>query len=110
VEDTYRDDLAHIHDAGFGHFARGAALLLLEELHRSRFERGLVIDLGCGSGILAEPLSARGFDILGIDLSAAFAGCCPRFWQKPLKIRRAFPHVFVAGRKAGHHEGPGSYS
>jgi SAM-dependent methyltransferase len=30
----------------------------------------LVIDLGCGSGILSEPLAAHGFDVLGIDLSA----------------------------------------
>jgi replicative DNA helicase len=69
--EAYREDLAYIHDAGFGHFARGAAALLLEELPRQDFDRGLVVDLGCGSGILAEPLAARGFEILGIDLSAA---------------------------------------
>lgn len=69
--EAYGDDLAYIHDAGFGHFARAAAPLLLDELRRGRFDRGLVIDLGCGSGILAEQLSAGGFDVLGIDLSAA---------------------------------------
>ncbi len=31
----------------------------------------MVIDLGCGSGILSEALSDRGFDLLGIDLSPA---------------------------------------
>jgi SAM-dependent methyltransferase len=31
-----------------------------------------VIDLGCGSGLLMEQLAAGGFDVLGIDLSAAF--------------------------------------
>jgi SAM-dependent methyltransferase len=71
MEEAYRTDLAYIHDAGFGRFARGAAALLLEELPRRGFDRGLVIDLGCGSGILAEQLSARGFEVLGIDLSAA---------------------------------------
>ena len=30
-----------------------------------------MIDLGCGSGILSEQLSAGGFDVLGIDVSAA---------------------------------------
>jgi SAM-dependent methyltransferase len=30
-----------------------------------------VIDLGCGSGILAEALAAEGYGILGIDLSPA---------------------------------------
>ena len=71
MERTYRDDLAYIHDAGFGGVARAAAALLLEELSRRHGHRGLVIDLGCGSGILAEQLSARGFDVLGIDLSPA---------------------------------------
>jgi SAM-dependent methyltransferase len=31
---------------------------------------GLVIDLGCGSGILSERVVAAGYDVLGIDLSA----------------------------------------
>ncbi len=69
---AYREDLAYIHDAGFGGFARAAALLLLQDLQCRGLDRGLVIDLGCGSGILAEQLSAGGFDVLGIDLSAAF--------------------------------------
>jgi SAM-dependent methyltransferase len=30
-----------------------------------------VVDLGCGSGILAQELSAAGHDVLGIDISAA---------------------------------------
>jgi SAM-dependent methyltransferase len=71
MEGAYRKDLAYIHDAGFGGFARGAAALLLEDLRRRELDRGLVIDLGCGSGILAEQVSAAGFDVLGIDLSPA---------------------------------------
>jgi SAM-dependent methyltransferase len=72
MEEAYREDLAFIHDAGFGRFARGAAALLLEALPREGFDRGLVVDLGCGSGILSEALAVRGFEILGMDLSAAF--------------------------------------
>ena len=71
MDDAYREDLAYIHDAGFGSFARGAAALLLQELRRGGLDRGLVIDLGCGSGILAEQLAAGGFDVLGIDVSEA---------------------------------------
>jgi SAM-dependent methyltransferase len=69
MSQTYRDDLAHIHDAGFGRFARGGAALLLDELRRGGIDRGLVVDLGCGSGILSEQLAGAGFDVLGIDLS-----------------------------------------
>jgi 2-polyprenyl-3-methyl-5-hydroxy-6-metoxy-1,4-benzoquinol methylase len=68
---AYREDLAYIHDAGFGAPAREAAALLLEELRRQSIRRGLVIDLGCGGGILAEQLAAGGFDVLGIDISEA---------------------------------------
>ena len=70
MEEAYREDLAYIHDAGFGRLARGAAGLLLDELHRCGFDRGLVIDLGCGSGILSEQLSAGGFDVLCLPYSS----------------------------------------
>jgi SAM-dependent methyltransferase len=71
MQQAYREDLAYIHDAGFGRFARGAAEVLSEQLASRGIDRGLVVDLGCGSGILAELLAARGFEILGVDLSAA---------------------------------------
>ena len=71
MTDAYRDDLAYIHDAGFGGFARAAAPVLVETLHRAGIKDGLVIDLGCGSGILSHAVSQAGFDILGIDISEA---------------------------------------
>jgi SAM-dependent methyltransferase len=69
--DYYRADLAFIHDAGYGAIARGAAERLLSELQRRGINQGTVVDLGCGSGILAEAVSAAGYDVLGIDISAA---------------------------------------
>jgi SAM-dependent methyltransferase len=71
MADAYRSDLAYIHDVAFGHFARSAAPVLLAALRRSGLEGGLVIDLGCGSGILTEKLSEAGYDVLGIDISGA---------------------------------------
>jgi len=78
MDEAYREDLAYIHDAGFGRIARGAAALLLEELRRCGIDHGLVIDLGCGSGILSEQLSAAGYDVLGIDVSEAFIAVARR--------------------------------
>jgi SAM-dependent methyltransferase len=72
VSDAYRSDLAYIHDAGFGDVARGGAAALLETLKRCGFHDGLVVDLGCGSGILSERVAAAGFDVFGIDISPAF--------------------------------------
>ena len=68
---AYRDDLAYIHDAGFGHIAENAAPVLLAALRRAGFTDGLVVELGCGSGILSEKVAAAGYAVLGIDLSPA---------------------------------------
>jgi SAM-dependent methyltransferase len=71
MTDAYRDDLAHIHDAGFGGFAQAAAPVLMEALSASGINQGLVIDLGCGSGILSRAIYQAGYDVLGIDISEA---------------------------------------
>lgn len=68
---AYAQDLAYIHDVGFGDFAREAAPGLLEILRRHGVTLGLVVDLGCGSGIWGERLVQAGYDVLGIDQSAA---------------------------------------
>ena len=51
---AYREDLAYIHDVGHGGLARIAAQRLMEELRSAGFHKGTVVDLGCGSGILAH--------------------------------------------------------
>ncbi len=70
-EPAFRDDLAHIHDAGFGSFATHAARLLRAELRRSRLPRGRIVELGSGSGISSAALTKAGYDVLGYDISAA---------------------------------------
>ena len=68
--DAYKHNLAYIHDTGFGDFARNSAAGLLEIL-REAGTSGLVVDLGCGSGIWAEQLSRAGYDVFGVDISPA---------------------------------------
>ena len=68
---AYKDDLAYIHDAGFGDFARNSAPGLLQILRQAGITTGLVIDLGCGSGLWARELVNAGYGVLGIDISAA---------------------------------------
>lgn len=65
----YGKDLAYIHDAGFGDFARNASAGLFEMLKQNSITRGLIVDLGCGSGIWARKLTDRGYDVLGVDVS-----------------------------------------
>lgn len=66
----YQQDLAHAHHAGFGEFARATAPGVLALLARHHLHGGRVVDLGCGSGILARHLARAGYDVLGIDVSA----------------------------------------
>ncbi len=67
----YREDLAYIHDQGFGDFATNAAPALLALFRRHRIREGLVIDLGCGPGHWARELTLAGYDVLGVDISPA---------------------------------------
>lgn len=71
MTEWYREDLAHIHDVGFGDYALRAAPGILEVLNRSGVREDLVVDLGCGSGLLARELVNAGYRVLGIDISAA---------------------------------------
>jgi SAM-dependent methyltransferase len=68
-EPFYGPDVAHVHDTGHGDFARDAAPGVLERIRGAGFTRGLVVDLGCGSGLWARALLDAGFDVLGVDLS-----------------------------------------
>ena len=65
----YRDDLARIHHLGFSEFAESAAPWILELLRKHDAKK--VVELGCGSGILARALTRAGFDVHGYDVSPA---------------------------------------
>ena len=67
----YFDDLAVVHDEGFGDLARRAAPEIARPLRARGIRGGLVVDVGCGSGIAAQHFVARGYEVLGIDVSAA---------------------------------------
>jgi SAM-dependent methyltransferase len=67
----YGEDVAYIHDAGHAEFALETAPGILEILAQSGIREGLVVDLGCGSGLLARKLIDAGYRVLGIDISEA---------------------------------------
>lgn len=78
MTNAYGEDLAYIHDVGHGEFAQHAAPGLLEMLRQSGLRRGLVVDLGCGSGIWARELYDSGYEVLGVDRSAAMIAIARR--------------------------------
>ncbi|MCB1671435.1 MAG: class I SAM-dependent methyltransferase [Gammaproteobacteria bacterium] len=67
----YDQDLAYVHHVGFGDFARLAGEQVLGILRRQGITGGLIIDIGCGSGIWAARLGRAGYRVLGVDISPA---------------------------------------
>lgn len=65
----YRADLAYIHDAGHGVFARGAVAWIIGMLRRAEITDGRIVELGCGTGIMTQELTSAGYDVLGIDIA-----------------------------------------
>ncbi|MEO8382534.1 MAG: class I SAM-dependent methyltransferase [Acidobacteriota bacterium] len=65
----YRDDLTHIHHQGFSEFAESAAPGVLALLARQGLRGGHVVEIGCGTGILARELTRAGSTVTGVDLS-----------------------------------------
>ena len=67
----YGEDLAYIHDVGHADFALDSAPGILEILRSSGIDDGLVVDLGCGTGLLARELIYAGYGVFGVDISGA---------------------------------------
>jgi len=71
LSDWYGEDLAYIHDVGHADFALDSAPGIKRILERSGTREGLIVDLGCGTGLLARELIDDGYDVFGIDISEA---------------------------------------
>lgn len=67
----YRADLALVHHLGFGFHAERCAPGILELLRPVRDRGGLVVELGCGSGLLTKPLVDAGHRVIATDASPA---------------------------------------
>ena len=66
----YGVEQARIHDSAFGVLAATAATAVLDLLRAGSHDHGLVVDLGCGSGILAGLAIEAGYEVLGVDISS----------------------------------------
>ncbi len=67
----YRRDLALVHHRGFGFHADACAPGILELLEPVRERDGLVVEIGCGSGLLTRYLVDAGHRVVATDASPA---------------------------------------
>jgi SAM-dependent methyltransferase len=67
----YRPDLARVHHEGFAFHADDAAPGIVELLEPVRERGGLVVEVGCGSGLLTRRLVDAGLRVIATDASPA---------------------------------------
>jgi SAM-dependent methyltransferase len=71
----YRDDLAWVHHAGYAGYVLNAERGIVGRLRKHALAPGQrVLDIGCGSGLLARALLAQGYAVAGVDASPAMIG------------------------------------
>jgi SAM-dependent methyltransferase len=68
---SYRHDLATVHHRGFGAHAAACAPGIMGFLAPVRAQQGLVLELGCGTGLLTRELIAAGHRVIATDASPA---------------------------------------
>jgi SAM-dependent methyltransferase len=90
----YGPDLAWVHHVGYAHHVNKVHAGIVELLRTAGLSTGShVLDVGCGSGLLARELLAAGFAVHGIDVSPAMIElareCAPAatFDVLPLPVR-----------------------
>ena len=67
----YRAALAKVHHEGFGFHADACAPGILAHLAPVRARDGLVVEVGCGSGLLTKHLTEAGHRVIATDASPA---------------------------------------
>jgi SAM-dependent methyltransferase len=84
----YREDLALVHDRGFGFHAAACAPGIVAFLEPLRSSGGIVLELGCGSGLLTRELVAAGHRVIATDASPAMLKLAKeRLGRRAVEIR-----------------------
>ena len=87
-EPYYRADLARIHHLGFGVHADDCAPGIIALLEPIRAREGLVLEFGCGSGLLTRYLVEAGHRVLATDASPAMLELARAYAPGAEEVRR----------------------
>jgi SAM-dependent methyltransferase len=92
-EPYYRDALARVHHEGFGFHADACAPGILALLDPVAARDGLVVEVGCGSGLLTRHLVDAGHRVVATDASPAMLDIARAYAPGALDHRLvALPH------------------
>lgn len=84
----YRADLARVHHLAFGFHADDCAPGILALLEPVREHGGVVVELGCGSGLLTRHLVDAGHRVIATDASPAMLDIARGYVGDAEEIRR----------------------
>ena len=84
----YREDLAAVHHRGFGFHAELCAPGILRLLEPVLLRGGLVVELGCGSGLLTRHLVDQGHRVVATDASPAMLALARRYLPRSAAIEK----------------------
>jgi SAM-dependent methyltransferase len=84
----YRRDLALVHHLGFGFHADACAPGILTLLEPVRSHGGLVVEIGCGSGLLTRYLVDAGLRVVATDASIAMLELAEAYAPGVAELRR----------------------
>src|SRR5262245_35366843 len=87
-EPYYRRQLARIHHLGFGFHADDCAPGIIGYIEPIRERGGLVVELGCGSGLLTRYLIDAGHRVIATDASPAMLAIARTYAGEAIEIRR----------------------
>jgi SAM-dependent methyltransferase len=88
LEPSYRPDLARVHHLGFAAHADECAPGIIELLRPIRERDGLVVEIGCGSGLLTRRLVDAGHRVVATDASPAMLALAREVVADGAEIRR----------------------
>lgn len=87
----YKEDLAYIHHTGFKDYALKSAPEILKIFTENKISQGLIVDLGCGTGLSAKVFTDANYPVLGVDISeSAIAIARNRVPQAQFQIESLF--------------------
>src|SRR5919109_4606241 len=83
----YQPDLALVHHLGFGFHADACAPGILALLEPVRERSGLVLEVGCGSGLLTRHLIEAGHRVIATDASRAMVDLAKDYTEGAEDVR-----------------------